>query len=237
MWACDARRDPELLARCYAASPQGYWTNLRNDERMHARIAALLERFAGGRQLCDVGCGDGRLLMALRTRWRVHGLEAAPAAVKLCRAKDLDVEFGTPANSDRVGAYDAVTCVDTLEHMLDPVAELSGMAAMLRAGGVLLAITGDARSWTARLSGAAWEYLHCVGHISVLSRAGLCRMLTGAGLSVLTQRGLGHSASVGIRAWAAVWLGNLWRRFRGYRSRRVPYCHDHQLVIARKPAG
>ena len=82
MWACDARRDPELLARCYAASPQGYWTNLRNDVRMHARIAALLERFAGGRQLCDVGCGDGRLLMALRTRWRVHGLEAAPAAVE-----------------------------------------------------------------------------------------------------------------------------------------------------------
>ncbi len=237
LWANDARCDPAMLRRCYTDTSTAYWAYLRDDERLQARLVGLLDRYAPGRALCDVGCGDGRFLSALPSQWIKHGLEAAPRAVELCRAAGFDVGLGTPAASPRPAAYDAVTCLDTLEHMLDPAAEVAGMAAMLRPGGVLLIVTGDAQAGTARLAGSSWEYLHCVGHVSVLSRAALRKMLIDGGLVIAAHSGMSHSASISLPAWIAAWAGNQWRRARGRKCRRMPYCHDHQLAIAGKPAN
>jgi 2-polyprenyl-3-methyl-5-hydroxy-6-metoxy-1,4-benzoquinol methylase len=237
IWACDARRDATVLRRCYEASSATYWAHLSADRRLFAKVSALLERHAPGRLLCDVGCGDGKLLVWLPSKWIKHGLEPAPAAVQLCRPAGLAVELGTPSHTRHRGEFDAITCIDTLEHMLDPAAELAGMAAMLRPGGVLLVATGDARAWTARLAADSWEYLHCVGHVSVLSRTAVRRLLTDAGLVVAAHSGLSHSGGVSVPVWFADFLRNYRRGLRGRKFRRMPYCRDHQLALARKPAG
>ena len=130
-------------------------------------------------------------------------------------------------------ADDVITCIDTLEHMLDPRAELEAMMRMLRPEGILLILTGDAGTWTARLAGPWWEYLHCVGHVSVLSRRALLTYLTRAGLKVIRQETVSHFAGVKPGPWLLELARNYWRRARGYGYRHLRYCRDHQIIIAR----
>ncbi len=236
IWATDARRNEGLLAEIYAGLPAEYWTNLSGHQPSFERWDGLLQRFAPGRLLCDVGCGDGKFLEGISKRWERHGLEPGRAAAALCRSRGLDVTVGTPLTTDGVNTYDVVTCIDTIEHTLDPRVELDAMAGMLRPGGVLLVLTGDASAWTARLPGSWWEYLHCVGHVSVLSRRALLTLLRRAGLEVLQDQTISHHASVPLGRWLWELGRNHWRRARGYRRyRRMHYHRDHQLVLARKP--
>ncbi|MBK9119924.1 MAG: class I SAM-dependent methyltransferase [Phycisphaerales bacterium] len=234
IWASDARRDPELLARLYGALPEDYWTALAHPTALYHRIDDLLQAYAPGRIVCDIGCGDGRLLQALSARWIKLGIEPGAVAVQRCRAAGLDVRLGTPARRSDLPPCDALTCIDTLEHMPDPAAELQAMVRLLRPGGVLVLFTGDPSRWTARLAGQWWEYLHCVGHIAVLSRAALRDRLQAAGCEVRRMETVPHAGGVGLTAWWRRWLENHWRCRRGQRYRPMPYCHDHQWVVATK---
>jgi SAM-dependent methyltransferase len=237
IWATDERRSDGLLASIYAELPTTYWTNLSGHPPSFEHWDGLLQRFARGRALCDVGCGDGKFLEGISKRWEKHGLELGREAVALCRGRGLDVRLGSPLTADPTRVYDVVTCIDTIEHVLDPRAELAAMARMLRAGGLLFVLTGDASVWTARLPGPWWEYLHCVGHVSVLSRRALLTSLRQLGLHVLYQQTVDHHAGVALRTWLRELARNYWRRLRGYRRyRRMHYHCDHQLVIARKPS-
>ena len=237
IWAADARRDPELLAQLYAALPDSYWTALAAPDACGARVEELLTAHAPGPVVCDVGCGDGGLLRALAPGWIKYGIEPGAAAVAACRRAGLDVRRGTPRDWPGLPAVDACTCIDTLEHMPDPAAELAALAGHLRPGGVLLLLTGDAGSTTARLAGGWWEYLHCVGHVAVLSRRALAAVLRRAGCTVIHSETVNHAAGVTRRTWLGRWLMNHWRCRRGRRYRPLPYSHDHQLVVARRSGG
>lgn len=234
IWATDRRRDAELLNRIYTQLPYEYWTRFSCDARLYRHVDDLLHRFAPGRVLCDVGCGDGKLLQSVSERWEKHGIEPGRAAAKLCRAQGFIVTVGTPCTTIDETTYDAITCIDTLEHMRDPGAELAAMAAMLRPGGVLLIYTGDPAAWSARLAGRWWEYLHCVGHISVLSRRAITQLAARCGLSVIHRERLGHGAGASPAVWLRGYITNVYRGLRGCRYVRLPYCRDHQLFVARK---
>lgn len=236
IWATDARLDERLLARIYAGLPPEYWTNLSGHPPSFEHWDGLLQRFARGQVLCDIGCGDGKFLEGISRRWEKHGLDPGLEAAMFCRRRGLDVRAGTPRSADAPSTCDVVTCIDTIEHMLDPAAELDAMVSMLRPGGVLLVLTGDASAQTARLSGGWWEYLHCVGHVSVLSRQALLTLLSRAGLELLHQESVNHHAGVSLGRWLWELGRNHWRRVRGHRRyRRMHYHSDHQLAIARKP--
>ncbi|MFQ5805445.1 MAG: class I SAM-dependent methyltransferase [Phycisphaerae bacterium] len=234
LWAVDGRRDESLLSEIYADLPTEYWAEMSNDQRFYETVDNLLERFAHGRRLCDVGCGDGKLLRGLSECWEKYGLEPGHVAAGICRSYGYDVVVGTPLSSAKRDAYDAVTCIDTIEHMLDPAGEVAAMARTLRANGILLIITGDAGAWTARLAGPWWEYLHCVGHVSVLSRRALLSYVMRAGLRVIRRETVSHYAGVKPGPWLVELVRNYWRRARGHGYRPLRYCRDHQMILARK---
>lgn len=77
------------------------------------------------RSVVDVGCGTGVLLEQLRQRGvSVKGLEHAQAALRYCRARDLDVEpfdVETSELPDRFRGADVVISVE-VGHQLDPAA-------------------------------------------------------------------------------------------------------------------
>jgi 2-polyprenyl-3-methyl-5-hydroxy-6-metoxy-1,4-benzoquinol methylase len=235
IWATDARRDEGVLAQIYAELPAQYWANLSGHQPTFEHWDGLLQRFARGLVLCDVGCGDGKFLEGISKRWEKHGLDPNREAAAHCRRRGLDVAVGTPLTTKAPGTYDVITCIDTIEHMLHPQLELDAMARMLRPNGLLFVLTGDAGLWTARLAGPRWEYLHCVGHVSILSRRALLEMMKPTGLGVLYHRTVNHHAGVELVPWLRELARNYLRRARGYRRyRRMHYHRDHQLVIARK---
>ncbi|MBL8383648.1 MAG: bifunctional 2-polyprenyl-6-hydroxyphenol methylase/3-demethylubiquinol 3-O-methyltransferase UbiG [Burkholderiales bacterium] len=97
-----------------------------------------------GRRVLDVGCGGGILAEAMaRKGAAVTGIDLAekPLAVaKLHRLESgvaVDYEcIGAEALAARApGAYDAVTCMEMLEHVPDPASTVRACAALVRPGG------------------------------------------------------------------------------------------------------
>lgn len=113
------------------------------------RVVAGAALLPHAERLLDVGCGDGALclLVGERARRRI-GVDGALAALEKAEALGVSVQC---ANLDgahlpyRDGAFDAVACLDVLEHVLDPRHLLREMARLLRRGGVLVLTTPNIR--------------------------------------------------------------------------------------------
>ncbi len=105
---------------------------------------------AGTERVADVGCGEGMLTRLLRRQVPyVVGIDADPGSIELARQQDPDARIGYQFGDFRThpfpaGSFDAVTCVAALHHMR-PAPALTGMAELLRPGGVLI-VVGCARS-------------------------------------------------------------------------------------------
>jgi 2-polyprenyl-3-methyl-5-hydroxy-6-metoxy-1,4-benzoquinol methylase len=94
------------------------------------------------RRLLDVGCGAGTFLKDARDAgWAVSGLEINAKFPEFCR-NELGIEdVKTGMISDppfAEASFDAVTMLDVLEHMYDPVLAVTQCARLLKPGGVFV---------------------------------------------------------------------------------------------------
>jgi len=96
---------------------------------------------ANSKKMLEVGCGVGTFLADARDAgWAMSGLEINPEFPAFCR-KELGVEdmkvglISDPPFPD--AAFDAVSMIDVLEHMYDPIVSLTQCARLLKPGGVL----------------------------------------------------------------------------------------------------
>jgi len=101
---------------------------------------ATLDRAA----VLDVGCGGGLLSESLaRQGARVTAIDLAPELIKVAKLHRLEsgVEVDYRLQSveslaqDMPGAFDAITCMEMLEHVPDPGAIIAACASLLRPGG------------------------------------------------------------------------------------------------------
>jgi 2-polyprenyl-6-hydroxyphenyl methylase / 3-demethylubiquinone-9 3-methyltransferase len=120
------------------------------------------------RHLADVGCGGGLLAEALARRGApVCGIDLAPAMIEVAQLhaheSQLTIDYrvcsaqqlaGTDA-----GSFDAITCMELIEHVDDPAALVAQLAMLLRPGGDLFVstINRNLRSFLTAIVGA--EYL------------------------------------------------------------------------------
>lgn len=154
-----------------------------------ARAYLRLLRSAGvpGIDLLEIGCSAGAALEAAAGQgWAATGLEvAADAAAVAARrpgvlavhAKRLD----EASLADR--SQDVVVMFDVLEHIDPPQPTLDRVFRVLRPGGLLLVVTPDAGSLSARVLRSRWPHLF-VEHVLLFSRAGLAGVLTAAGFKI-----------------------------------------------------
>jgi SAM-dependent methyltransferase len=95
--------------------------------------------------LIDIGCGDGRFLSEVRTRWPAKtllGIDASAAAIAQARRMNPDIPVETrdivraPVN----GPFDVATLLDVIEHVRPELlpAFVHAVARSLRPGGVLI---------------------------------------------------------------------------------------------------
>lgn len=121
-----------------------------------------------GKQVLDLGCGGGVLCEAMaRAGAAVTGIDANQTAVTTaishCRDQGLKIKYYARTAEDFAGdhhqAFDAVTCMELLEHVPDVPSLIAACALMLRPGGdlVLSTINRNARSYAAVVLAA--EYL------------------------------------------------------------------------------
>jgi SAM-dependent methyltransferase len=97
-------------------------------------------------RLLDVGPNVGTgLTVASEQGWSARGLEINEAAARYCREqRGLDVMAGTLEDANLpADSIDLVLMCDVIEHLLDPLASMRRVHAVLRPGGVALVSTPD----------------------------------------------------------------------------------------------
>ncbi|MBJ6138888.1 bifunctional 2-polyprenyl-6-hydroxyphenol methylase/3-demethylubiquinol 3-O-methyltransferase UbiG [Marinobacter litoralis] len=117
------------------------------------RLNFIDERVSlAGKRVLDVGCGGGLLSegMALRGA-HVTGIDMGEAPLQVAKLHGLEsgvkvdyrqTTIETLANDpEHAGQYDAVTCLEMLEHVPNPASVIKSCAAMLRPGGHLFVST------------------------------------------------------------------------------------------------
>lgn len=161
----------------------------KNSARRLRKIAGALGRPPSAIRLLDVGCSSGAFLIsACKLGFRAEGVEPSIDAAQTARRAGLSVFTGFLQEARFPDAsFDAVTLIEIIEHLRDPLALLKECARILRPGGVLLATTPNSHSWTARAMGARWAGFslnEMGGHISFFNPQSIRIIAERAGLAV-----------------------------------------------------
>ncbi|MEO0426681.1 MAG: class I SAM-dependent methyltransferase [Pseudomonadota bacterium] len=123
-------------------SAADYDHNARFVSDLGAPVLALLGDVAG-KDVLDLGCGDGALTEKLvASGARVHGVDASADMLAAARARGLDVEEMDAHALSFEQAFDAVFSNAALHWMTRPDAVIAGVARALRPGGLFVAEFG-----------------------------------------------------------------------------------------------
>jgi len=196
------------------AFASGWWSEGAGFDLLHqinpVRLRHALARLGGvrGKRVADVGCGGGIFSEPLaREGADVVGIDASPGAIRSAREHareggvDVDYRISTAGElaAAEPGKFDAVVCLEMLEHLDDPASAVADMAALLRPRGKALfsTISRTPKSYLLMIAGleAALKAIPQGTHswasfIRPEELAGWCR---GAGLRVTDVTGLRYS--------------------------------------------
>jgi sporadic carbohydrate cluster protein (TIGR04323 family) len=144
-------RDIDVIYGDYEAYHQGQGAeqSVRQEEGSElSPRSVLLVQFAkdelalppSGR-LLDVGCGNGALLRTFATEfpgWELIGVDRSESGADAVRAIRGVERFVVGGPADAPGRYDLISLIHVLEHVPDPIAFLSEVAAKLTPQGAVL---------------------------------------------------------------------------------------------------
>ena len=157
----------------FAALANRWWDPKGPQKALHAlnpvRLGYVADRIAlRGAKVLDVGCGGGLLSEALaRAGAEVTAIDLADDLVKVARLHGLEsgvkvdyrVQPVEGLATEQPGAFDAITCMEMLEHVPDPGAILAACATLLKPGGRLFVSTLNRTPAAFALAIVGAEYL------------------------------------------------------------------------------
>lgn len=206
-----------------------------------------------GATVLDVGCGDGQTsgawLAANGRKYR--GVDVSSNAVAEARRAGLDAIAIQDASllPFQSATFDAVVCIEVLEHLFDPAAALAEMCRVLKPGAVFIATVPNTVHWRNRLDFFVLGRWNPLGdtlsveepwrdpHIRFFNMASMRRLVESSNLRLVSIRGQGGGFLKSIP-----WL----RQFSGDRSSALYRLLEHALpglfgyrieVICRKDAA
>ncbi|MDA3912657.1 bifunctional 2-polyprenyl-6-hydroxyphenol methylase/3-demethylubiquinol 3-O-methyltransferase UbiG [Oleiagrimonas sp.] len=149
-----ANVSPEEIARFDKLAAR--WWDPDGDSRpLHdlnpVRVDFIARRLdLGSARVADVGCGGGLLSEALAQGGaQVVGVDLGEAVIRVAGMhlleSGLEVDYRVQSSADLAAAepqgFDAVCCMELIEHVPDPEALVRDLAAMLKPGGTLFLST------------------------------------------------------------------------------------------------
>jgi len=169
----------------------------------------------GPRRILDVGCGDGRLLELLRDfgspDWELVGVDFDAGAVEHCRSLGFEAHVSRVEDLPRDGrGFDAITMLQLIEHVDDPVKICERVFDLLEPGGAFIVETPNVAGLDYRLfRGRHWGHYHFPRHWNLFSTPALHRMLRESGFEIVRSEYLISTSA---------WIVSLHNRFkdRGY---------------------
>jgi SAM-dependent methyltransferase len=158
------------------------WLSARRRQRFDKFVCFL--RYPGkGARVLDIGCGNGRVMMQLRSvGWEVRGVEPDPKSAAHARIAGLDVRTGLlEPGAWPEGHFDAITTNHVIEHLHDPVGILRTCAQVLKPGGQISIATPNFVSRGHQIFGRDWLALDVPRHLVLFTPSSLRKALEGSG--------------------------------------------------------
>lgn len=195
---------PDAVASAYAQADFDSAREARYAAATYAReLARLLGRLPSREGALDIGTGDGALLLELQRLGfaGVAGVEpsAAPIAAADPAVRPLIREGVFRAGDHAPASLSLVTCMQTIEHVPDPLELCRGAATLLRPGGLLVLVCHDRRAPVNRVLGER-SPVYDVEHLQLLSRRSVQALLQRAGLRHVGVRTIRNRYPLGY--WA-----------------------------------
>ncbi|MEM8984137.1 MAG: bifunctional 2-polyprenyl-6-hydroxyphenol methylase/3-demethylubiquinol 3-O-methyltransferase UbiG [Pseudomonadota bacterium] len=164
--------DPAEVAK-FDAMAARWWDPDGDFKPLHqlnpVRFGFVADRVAlNGARVVDVGCGGGILSESLaRAGATVTGIDLAGEALSVARlhatASNVDINYRELPSSalanEEPGTFDAVTCMELLEHVPDPQALIDDCVTLLKPGGKAFFSTINRTAKAYALAIVAAEYV------------------------------------------------------------------------------
>ena len=200
-------------------------------------------------RLLEVGCAYGFFLEQAQGAFDARGIDVNEPAIAAARALGVQATAGDFLTCILRDPFDVVCMWDTIEHLIEPRANLERARDILGDRGQLFLTTGDIGSAMARLRGAQWRMIHPPSHLNYFSRATITRLLDRVGFdverigSVGTHRDLLnalHLLGLFSKKRLVKRVASTLERSLAGRGRSISFylnLHDIMFVSARKRAG
>ena len=149
----------------------------------------ILSRHRQPGTVLDVGAAAGFLLKGLNDAgWQGVGIEPNASMAESARTKfGLEVFQGAFEDWTRQDSFDAVTLIQVISHLRDPVSCLQRIHAQLRSGGLLLIETWNRKSLTARMFGKSWHQYNPPSVLHWYTKKHLKNLLSDCGFELIEQ--------------------------------------------------
>lgn len=158
------------------------------------RVKGLAGRLPAAAKILDVGCGDGRLLMAFHKAGfrELHGIELPGAAAeRTARIPEIHLHVGTVDSIELPPAsFDLITLVHVYEHLSAPRETLDQFARLVKLGGRLFLSFPNIHSWQASFSKGRWFHLDPPRHLNLVPPQAVIFHLQTMGFELVAERHL-----------------------------------------------
>ncbi|PJK07445.1 bifunctional 3-demethylubiquinol 3-O-methyltransferase/2-polyprenyl-6-hydroxyphenol methylase [Lysobacteraceae bacterium NML08-0793] len=196
----------------FAALASRWWDKDGPQKALHALNPARLayverHQTLQGAKVLDVGCGGGLLSEALaKSGAQVTAIDMAAPLVEMAQLHQLEAGLAIDYRVQTVeslaeempGQFDAITCMEMIEHVPEPASIIDGCARLLKPGGQLFLSTLNRTPQAFALAIVGAEYIARIlprgthDYRSFIKPSELAAWLRNAGLNLQDVSGLAY---------------------------------------------
>lgn len=116
--------------------------------KRYNELLNTFEEFRKTNKILDVGCGIGYFLEVAKERgWDVYGTEYTDEAIQICSSKGINMQKGILSSRNYQNEeFDIITSFEVIEHINNPIDELTNFYKVLRKGGLVYLTTPNFNS-------------------------------------------------------------------------------------------
>jgi len=181
--------NPSIVEKLYNQSKFNYSDEQKNIQRSYGSLLKIAEKYIKNKgNLLDIGAGNGFFMLeALNQGYnQVQGIEPSKHAVVLAdsRVKKNIINDILRPNQLKKDYFDAISIFQTIDHIENPNEILSICNKALKKDGLMLVISHDVESFSARFMGEK-SPIFDIEHTQLFSRKTISKILEKNGFKVL----------------------------------------------------